>query len=310
MELRHLRYFVQVAEDLHFARAAARLGISQPPLSQQIRALEDELGVRLLDRTSRRVALTEAGTIFLDAARRTLAEADKAISVARRAARGELGELRVGFNASAPFIPRVAAAIHAFRRRYPDVRLALTEVAGPAQVEQIAADAFDLGFLRSAGCPALPSALAATRLLTERLVLATRPDHPLAGRAGLRLRDVAGFPLVVYASDRSGGFTEELFALMRAGGAEPRVAQTVREVSTLLGLVAAGVGITVVAASLCALQSAGLAYTALVDAEASSAMWLVHPLAPSRACANFLDIVAAEEEEPTASARADAASAN
>ncbi|MGK6325060.1 LysR substrate-binding domain-containing protein [Sphingomonas sp. DT-51] len=291
MELRHLRYFVQVAEDLHFARAAARLGISQPPLSQQIRQLEDELGVRLLDRTSRRVTLTQAGTAFLEAARRTLIEAEQAILVARRAARGESGELRVGFNASAPFIPQVAAAIHAFRLRYPEVRLALTEFAGPAQVHAILTDSLDVGFLRSAAAPTLPPELAATRLLSERLVVATRPDHPLAGRTELRLADAAAHPLVVYASDRSGGFTEELFALMRAAGAEPRVAQTVREVSTLLGLVAAGVGVTVVAESLCALQSAGLVYTPLADASAVSAMWLVHPISGARTTANFVAIV-------------------
>lgn len=293
MELRHLRYFVQVAEDLHFARAAARLGISQPPLSQQIRQLEEELGVRLLDRTSRRVTLTYAGTMFLEAARRTLAEAEKAATVARRAASGELGELRVGFNASAPFIAQVAAAIYAFRLRYPDVQLALSEIAGPAQVAAILADALDVGFLRSAAPPALPSELTATRILRERLVVATRPDHPLAGRAGLRLAEAAAHPLVVYASDRSGGFTEELFALMRATGAEPRVAQTVREVSTLLGLVAAGVGITVVAESLCALQSAGLVYTALADDSAASAMWLVHATASPPVAANFVAIVTA-----------------
>ncbi len=293
MELRQFRYFVQVAEDLHFGRAAARLGISQPPLSQQIRQLEDGLGVRLLDRTSRRVALTQAGSAFLDAARRTLAEADNAALVARRAGRGELGELHVGFNASAPFIPQVAAAINAFRLRYPEVKLALSEVAGAAQVGAILADALDIGFLRSAAPPALPPDLAATRILGERLVVATHPDHPLAGRPDLRLADAAAYPLVVYASDRSGGFTEELFALMRAGGVEPSVAQAVREVSTLLGLVAAGVGVTVVAQSLCALQSTGLVYTPLADSGAVSAVWLVHATACSRIATNFVEIVQA-----------------
>ena len=294
MELRHLRYFVQLAEDLHFARAAARLGISQPPLSQQIRQLEDELGVQLLERTSRRVALTPAGALFLDAARRTLDEADRAVAVARRAARGELGDLAIGFNASAPFVPRIAAAIHRFRQAWPDVRLSLSDVAAPAQIVASGDRSLDIGFMRSADPPVLPPDLEATLLLSEGLFVAMRPDHPLAARAGLHMADLAGEPLVVYASDRSGGFTEEIFALMREAGAEPLVAQSVREVSTLFGLAAAGVGITIVAESLCALQSAGLTYLPLLDEEARTAMWLVHHRdASTLASRNFVGIVRA-----------------
>ncbi|VXC93368.1 LysR substrate-binding domain-containing protein [Sphingomonas sp. 8AM] len=293
MELRHLRYFVQVAEDLHFARAAARLGISQPPLSLQIRQLEEWIGVRLLDRTSRRVTLTPAGTVFLQGAKRALAEAERAVSIARDVARGEQGELRVGFNASAPFVPQVAAAINTFRARYPEVRLALSEVAGTAQVEAILVGGMDVGFLRSAAPPVLPPGLVATCILRERLMLATNPDHPLAGRRDLRLAEAAAFPLVVYGSHRCGGFTEELFALIRAAGAEPDVVQTVQEVSTLLGLVAAGIGITVVAQSLGALRSTGLVYTQLADPEAVSAIWMVHATAAAPTAANFAEIVQA-----------------
>ena len=292
MELRHLRYFVQVAADLHFARAAAHLGISQPPLSQQIRLLEEELGVLLLERTSRRVALTPAGALFLEAAQRTLAEADRAVLIARRAAHGEIGELRIGFNASAPFIPKIATALYAFRHRYPDVRLALTEVAGTAQIEAIKDGVLDLGFLRSAECPSVPEGLTATMILNERLVVATRPDHQLARRSGLHLSDLGNEAMVVYASDRSGGFTEALFSLMRNAGVEPHVAQSVSEVSTLLGLVAAGIGITIIAESLSSLQSAGLAYVPLLDDRATTAMWLVYADRPPLLAARFLDVVA------------------
>ncbi|MBI0476348.1 LysR family transcriptional regulator [Sphingomonas sp. MA1305] len=291
MELRHLRYFVQVAEDLHFARAAARLGISQPPLSLQIRQLEEDIGVRLLERTSRRVTLTPAGSVFLDAAKRALAEAERGVALARAAARGELGGLRVGFNASAPFIPKVALAINAYRRLFPEVQLALSEVVGHAQIEAIAAGELDVGFLRSATPPGLPAELTATRILEERLMVATNPDNPLAGRPDLRLADAAAHPLVVYGNDRGGGFTEELFALIRAGGLEPNVAQSVSEVSTLLGLVAAGVGIAVVAKSLCALQSASLVYTELVDEGMASSVWLVHAISCLPTATAFAAIV-------------------
>jgi len=292
MELRHLRYFVQVADDLHFARAAARLGMSQPPLSQQIRALEDELGVRLLDRTSRRVTLTAAGTLFLDAARETLAQADRAMTIARRSARGELGELRIGFNASAPFVARIASAIHDFRKAFPDVHLALSEVAGSAQFPAILDRSLDVGFVRSAEPPVLPPGLSATLILTERLFVAMHPHHPLAAREGLHLSDLANEPMLVYASDRGGGFTGELFALLRGAGVEPLIAQSVREIPTLLGLAAAGIGVTVLAQSLCALQSSGLVYLPLLDAGAHTAMWLVHRRkGATLPCENFLEII-------------------
>ncbi|WP_114226550.1 MULTISPECIES: LysR substrate-binding domain-containing protein [Sphingomonas] len=294
MELRHLRYFVQVAQDLHFARAARHLGISQPPLSQQIRALEDELGVRLLERTSRSVALTPAGRLFLDEARTTLAQADHAVTIARRAAAGELGELSIGFNASAPFVPRVARAIHDFRQAFPDVHLNLCEKGGPAQIEAVAERTLDVGFLRRSGPPPLPEGVTAVSLLTERLFVAMRPDHRFAERSELTLADLQGEPMLVYALDRSGGFTQEFMAMLADAGIRPHVAQTVAEISTMFGLAAAGLGITVLAESLCALQSANLVYRPLSDPRAVTGMWLIHQsddiTIPSR---NFLRIAGA-----------------
>jgi len=296
MELRHLRYFVGVAEELHFARAAARLGISQPPLSQQIGQLEAELGVRLFDRTSRSVQLTSAGEAFLPAARATLEQAERAINIAHRAARGELGELNLGFNASAPFVPMIARSVFAFRQAYPDVKLNLTEVAGSAQSTALADHALDACFVRSKCRPELGEGIAVTPILRERLFVALRPDHPLAER-DLTLRDLAGVPMIVYAREHGATFTDELFGMLRGVGVEPMIEHRVREVSTLLGMAATGVGVAVVAESLCALQSAKLVYRPLADPESITSIWLVHlSEGASLPCRNFLEIITREAE--------------
>ena len=137
MELRHLRYFIAVAEELHFGRAAQVLGISQPPLSQQIQALEQEVGARLFERTNRRVELSEAGRLFLEEARLVLAQVDKAADVARRAQLGELGELKIGFTSSAPFNSTIPQAIFSFRQRFPAVHLNLREMSSTQVAEAL-----------------------------------------------------------------------------------------------------------------------------------------------------------------------------
>jgi DNA-binding transcriptional LysR family regulator len=291
MELRHLRYFVGVAEELHFGRAAARLGISQPPLSQQIMALEGQLGVQLLDRSSRSVVLTDAGTLFLREARLTLAQADRAIMVARRAARGELGELRIGFNASAPFVPAIAGAIHDFRIARPDVHLTLAELPEPELRDALAEHSVEIGFLRSFRQPELAPDLTARLVLREGLVVAMRPDHPLAARDTVSVLDLHRQSMIFYQRGLTGGFTDQLQRLMRAAEVEPIVAQEVREVSTMFGLVAAGVGITIVARSLRALQAVNVVYRNFDEPEANSAMWLVHQQRVSEAGGHFLDML-------------------
>jgi len=288
MELRHLRYFVGVAEELHFGRAAARLGISQPPLSQQIMALENELGVQLFDRTSRNVVLTDAGALFLREARATLAQAERAVIVARRAARGELGELTIGFNASAPFVPAVARAIHDFRRAWPDVHLTLSELPGAEMRAALAQHSVEIGFLRSFRQPEFPAGIAARLLLREDMVVAMRPDHPLATRNVITLQDLHRQSMIFYQRGLTGGFTEHLQKLMRDAAVEAIVAQEVREVSTLFGMVAAGLGITIVAGSLRALQTVNVVYRDFDVPEANTALWLVHQQHLSEAGRHFL----------------------
>jgi DNA-binding transcriptional LysR family regulator len=263
MELRHFRYFVGVAEELHFGRAAERLGISQPPLSQQIRALETELGVELLERTSRRVRLTEAGTVFLAEARKTLAQADHAVATARRADRGEIGELAIGFITSAPLTPLVSTALFDFRQAYPAVHLDLTEMPCALQIERLADRSLDAGFIRGVEPPVLPPSLVGTMVLGEDILVAMRTDHRLASLADLSVVDLLDEAFVLYESKFGSGFNEHLTQLCRQAGFEPRVVQEVGALSTLLGLVAAGFGITVLARSLAALHLDNLVYLPL-----------------------------------------------
>lgn len=276
MDLRHLRYFLCVAEETHFGRAAQRLGISQPPLSQQIRALEDELGVRLFDRTSRRVSLTDAGRLFEPEARRTLQQAERAVQTARLAHRGEIGRLGLGFTASAPFVPRLADALYRFRVAYPHVDLDLQELGRDEQIAQIAQGTLDIGITRGFEPPLLPAGLVAERLIEEDMLLAMRDDHPLAHRRNApTIADLAEEPLVLYGAANGAGFNEHLFALCADAGFRPVVMHEANSLATLLGLVAAGFGATVLARSLARLHVDTLIYRPFAT-PVSTSLWLVH----------------------------------
>ena len=194
MELRHLRYFIAVAEELHFGRAAQVLGISQPPLSQQIQALEEELGARLFERTNRRVALSEAGRLFLDEARQVLAQVDKAADVARRAQLGELGEMKIGFTSSAPFNSSIPQAIFAFRRAFPAVHLNLLEMSSRDVAEALVEESIEIGVMRPFP---LADSLVAVELFREPLVAVIQAEHPLAegSENGLYIGALADEPL-------------------------------------------------------------------------------------------------------------------
>lgn len=276
MDLRHLRYFLSVAEEMHFGRAAQRLGISQPPLSQQIRALEEELGVRLFERTSRRVRLTEAGRLFEPEARRTLEQAERAVQAARLAHRGEIGHLSLGFTASAPFVPRIADALYRFREAYPDVDLVLKEIGRDEQIAGLEDGALDIGITRGFGAPTLPTGLVAELLVEEDMVLAVREDHPLAIRSEPpTVMDLADQPLVLYGVTNGAGFNEHLYALCADAGFKPNVTLEANSLATLLGLVAAGFGATVLSRSLARLHVDTLVHLPFATAVKTS-LWLVH----------------------------------
>jgi DNA-binding transcriptional LysR family regulator len=244
MELRHLRYFVAVAEELHFGRAAQRLFIAQPSLSIQIRALESAVGAPLLARTNRRVQLTAAGRVFLEGARRTLAEVDRAVYDAQRAQRGEIGQLSVGFVGSAAYevLPRL---LRAFRSAYPEVELRLQSMTTKEQLAALAERRLDVGLLR---LPIEDPTLAWRVVTKEPLVAVLPATHPLAGQATLPLAALADEPFILYPRADSPRIRDTIIALCHQAGFSPTIVQESGEMQTILGLVAGGVGVALVIA--------------------------------------------------------------
>ncbi|WP_085585403.1 MULTISPECIES: LysR family transcriptional regulator [unclassified Pseudomonas] len=275
MELRHLRYFIAVAEELHFGRAAQSLGISQPPLSQQIQALEQEIGARLFERTNRRVELSEAGRLFLEEARLALAQVDKAADVARRAQLGELGELKIGFTSSAPFNSTIPQAIFAFRQRFAAVHLKLREMSSTMVADALLDESIEVGIMRPLA--GLPDSLSVVELTREPLVAVLSAKHPLASGSedGLFLSALALEPFVFFPRSYGSGLYAQLLSLARDAGFSPHFAQEAGEAMTIIGLVAAGLGVSVLPASFQRMRIDGVVYRPLLDPAAVSAVWLV-----------------------------------
>jgi DNA-binding transcriptional LysR family regulator len=216
-ELRHLRYFVAVAEELNFSRAARRLQMAQPPLSVAIRQLEAELGTDLFQRSSREVALTPAGRVLLEGARRTLAEADRAVAAARRAGTGELGSLRVGFSWSARFetLPTLGQAL---RRQYPDLELLTEEMWNSRMTPALRAGAIDVAI---ALCPEIAGELAYEQIRAEHVVALLAAVHPLAGERAIALRSLALEAFVLFPRELAPRLYDTLVGLCRRAGFEP-----------------------------------------------------------------------------------------
>jgi DNA-binding transcriptional LysR family regulator len=261
VELRQLRYFVAVAEELHFRRAAERLHISQPPLSQQIRALEEELGFALLVRTRRRVELTPAGAAFLRDARALLGELEGAVATARQIDAGQTGRLRINFVGSALF-SIVPGTVERFRRSRPGVELELRERPTVDQLRAVRAGVADIGLVR----PPIEDdeELRVQTVLRERTVAALPAGHDLAALSRVPLRRLAAEPLVLFPRDQAPGFHDLLIdALAGAGAARtggPRIIQYAPEMLTIIGLVAAGTGVSLVPASVQRLALDGVTY--------------------------------------------------
>ncbi|WP_336980983.1 MULTISPECIES: LysR family transcriptional regulator [unclassified Cedecea] len=274
IELRHLRYFIAVAEELHFGRAAARLRISQPPLSQQIQILEEQIGARLLARTNRSVNLTAAGQQFLSDARQILGQVDAAAARAARLHQGETGELRIGFTSSAPFIKAVSDSLSRFRKRYPDVHLQMREVNTREQIAPLNEGELELGLMRNTR---LPDTLNWTLILREPLLAMVHRDHPLAGSRSISLTQLAQEPFVFFDPHVGTGLYDDIVGLLRRYNIVPYITQEVGEAMTIIGLVSAGLGVSILPASFQRIRLSDVVWLPIDEPEAQSELWLVWP---------------------------------
>ena len=269
MELRHLRAFLAVAETRNFTRAAERLHLSQPPLSQHIQTLEAELGVRLFERGRNGASLTAAGQAQLPQAQGILDLVARATQQAQRAGRGEAGSLAVGFAGSMPFSVVMPQLLHDFRAAWPEVELQLREQPSRQQLDDLLAGRLDLGFIRPTQHEQ-GGTLQTRLMLREPLLVALHANHPLAGRASLRLRQLRDEPFILYSASMGSGLRELTLALSLKAGFSPRVVQEVHEMPTLISLVSAGIGVGLVAASMQRAQMPYVRYVALDDPGAHS----------------------------------------
>jgi DNA-binding transcriptional LysR family regulator len=268
-DFRQLRYFVAVAEELSFTRAALRLHLSQPPLSQQIQSLEQDLGVRLLERTKRQVSLTEPGRVFLDQARQILARADEARSQVVAAAAGYSGQLRLAYTVSVSFHPAMPQALLRFGQVAPNVRLQLSEMYTEPQFAALLAGQIDVGFVRDE--PQHMQDARGLRLSVidrEPLLLALPAGHPLANRNSLRLAEVADDAFVSQPRELAATLYDRLVKLATRAGFQPSITQHAQQITGLLALVAAGLGLALVPASMRAVRLAGVCYVPLEDSDA------------------------------------------
>ena len=273
MELRHLRYFVTVAEELHFGRAAERLSIVQPSLSQQIQQLENELGFPLFYRTKRSVELTDAGKVFLVEAKHVLAQVQEAKRAAQRAYRGEVGRLVIGYISSSTY-DLLPMMLRVYRERFPDVEVGLRELTTQEQVRALEEEYIDVGLMR---LPINAPMINVEVVRREPIVCVLPEGHPLASRERIAVSLLADEPFVLQSSQRGGGYYVQLMKLCLSSGFTPNVVQEVTEMHTIVSLVAAGMGISLVPLSAHNIRSQGVVYRALEGPPALTEMavaWL------------------------------------
>jgi DNA-binding transcriptional LysR family regulator len=257
MDPRKLRYFLAVAEELHFGRAARRLNISQPPLSMQIRALEDELEALLFTRDRRNVALTEAGRVLLVEARNVLVQIDHARNAVQRAARGEVGRLAIGFITPVEYNV-LPALLEEFRRSYPGISLTLREVMTDQQLAELESGTLDVGLLTA---PVDRPTLWCHRVWRERMIVAIPAVHKLArSTAPISARRLASEQFVMFPRSIAPALFDDVIQFCRRGGFSLTITQEVAQSQTIISLVSAGLGLAIVPESMQGLRRAGVTY--------------------------------------------------
>ncbi|EPL6456933.1 MULTISPECIES: LysR family transcriptional regulator [Providencia] len=275
IELRHLRYFIAVAEELHFGRAAERLHISQPPLSQQIQALEEHIHAKLLERNNRNVALTPAGTMFLKEAYQILSQVDAASTKAARMEKGELGELSIGFTSTTPFMHKVTMSLRQYRETYPEVSIHMHQMNTKQQIAPLVTGRIDMGIMRNT---VLPEQLDYQLLFKESFMVAVYEGHPLLEyeKQGIDIQQLANYPLIFFEREVGTALYDEINRLLASAGIVPKISQEAGEAMTILGLVSAGMGISIITESFTRMKVDGVRYVKLTNIEASSEVWLVY----------------------------------
>lgn len=289
MDLRHLRYFIAVAEEKHFTRAAARLGIQQPPLSHQIRQLEDELGTPLFRRLTRGVELTESGALLLGEAYRILNQVERTKTDVRSLARGTTGHIRVGFGGATYFQPKVTQLIRAFRERYPGVTLTPEQSVTARLITALQRNELDVAFLR----PPLDDidGLKLETLVEEPMVAVLPATHPLAGGSSLDLAALAGESFILFPRALSPGFHDTIVSACRRAGFSARLGQETPNIPAIVLMVAAGFGVSIVPRSLGQIQAEGVTYLEIEGEPPMATICLGYRRDPgSQAVRNFVAV--------------------
>lgn len=295
LDLRKLRYFLTVAEELHFGRAALRLHLAQPPLTRQISALETELGFKLFDRTSRTVTLTAQGRAFLPYARSVLEQVELAQVIAGKLAAGTAGQLTLGYVSSIALSDLFSRAIQAFAQRFPDVQLTLVECASGGLGAQVADGRLDIGLSRL-----LPKStdVQVLSLGEERLVAAVSSDSPLASQATISLAQLSTYPLILFPADYGSGLNQSIEQLFRHHGHPLRPGPTGRQITSIIALVAAGQGVALVPDCTQSLMNRGVTYKPMQEVDACAQLLVLTPASARSVLADaFLGVL--EQSLPT-----------